>query len=123
MVGSRVLLDGPPVRLMPSAAQGVGMALHELSTNAAKYGALSNASGRVTIAWNYDRAADRIAIDWIESDGPPVVAPERKGFGHTVIGAMAEASVNGQAAIVFAAEGVTWRLMAPVEGNVELPGK
>ena len=80
----RVRIDGPPVMLEPNTAQTIAISLHELATNAAKYGSLSAADGRVEIAWS--RTADRrLSLRWIESGGPPVTPPTRRGFGTRVI--------------------------------------
>ncbi len=72
---------GPPVRLSPKTALSLSMALHELSTNAVKYGALSNGAGRVRIDWAVDLAADgkRLKLTWREEGGPPVAPPSRRG--------------------------------------------
>jgi PAS domain S-box-containing protein len=116
LIGTRVLLDGQPARLTAQAAQGIGMALHELATNSAKYGALSNGAGRVSIAWRV--SADikpEFSLSWLEDGGPAVGVPTRKGFGQVVIGRMAEAAVQGVAAITFLERGVTWNLSAPVQ--------
>jgi PAS domain S-box-containing protein len=114
LIGTRIRLDGQPARLTAAAAQGVGMALHELATNAAKYGALSNGEGRVSIAWRVTAAPDAaFEISWREDGGPKVTAPGRSGFGRKVIGAMAEAAVQGVAEIAFEETGVCWSLVAP----------
>ncbi|KPF77959.1 histidine kinase, partial [alpha proteobacterium AAP81b] len=84
MIGARIVLSGPPVRLTSAAGQMIGMAMHELATNAGKYGALRDTQGRVGIGWQ--ASADGLAIEWIERDGPPVEAPARAGFGSRVIG-------------------------------------
>ncbi|MBK8840722.1 MAG: PAS domain S-box protein [Hyphomonadaceae bacterium] len=116
LIGTRVLLDGPAAQLTPDAAQGIGMALHELGTNAAKYGALSNGEGRVLIGWRITGdVAPQFSMSWLERGGPKVVAPTRAGFGHTVIGRMAQASVQGAAEIKFAETGLLWSLSAPAE--------
>ena len=123
LIGTRVLLDGPPARLTVAAAQGIGMALHELATNAAKYGALSNGEGIVRLSWRMsfsDHPA--FSVEWSEESGPPVIAPTRGGFGQVVIGRMAETSVDGTAQIDFRESGLLWRLEAPVAGNVEAGG-
>jgi PAS domain S-box-containing protein len=80
----RISIDGPPVLLRPEAAQSITMALHELATNAVKYGALSVTSGRIAVAWSRDATGD-LVLHWAESGGPPVVAPSRKGLGTSVI--------------------------------------
>ncbi|MEQ8434117.1 MAG: PAS domain S-box protein [Oceanicaulis sp.] len=113
MVDQRVTLSGADVRIGPAAAQGVGMALHELATNALKHGALSNGAGRVAIAWSYD--ADRLAITWTETGGPRVSTPGRTGFGHTVIARMAAHSVGGEVELDFKPQGLYWRLEAPLD--------
>ena len=114
LIGTRVLLDGPPIDLSPSAAQGIGMALHELATNAAKYGALSNASGRVHINWGHIAAVKPgFTLQWREEGGPEVAPPTRKGYGNTVIGRMVEASVGGTVEIEYRKTGLFWKLTAP----------
>lgn len=108
LLGGRILLEGPSLQLNAAATQGIGMALHELATNAAKYGALSNGQGVVVIRWSVE--GDDFRMDWRESGGPPVQSPRRRGFGQFVIGRMAEASVDGKAAIDYAPAGVHWTL-------------
>lgn len=115
LIGTRVLLDGPPISLSPSAAQGIGMALHELATNAVKYGALSNTSGRVHISWAHVMAAKpEFTLEWLEEGGPEVEPPSHKGFGNTVIGRMVESSVDGKVDLEFRATGLCWKLTAPL---------
>ena len=116
LIGSRVLIEGPRVRLTAAAAQGIGMALHELATNAAKYGALSNAKGEVRIGWQITTAATpEFSMSWLEDGGPKVTVPTGKGFGQMVIGRMAQAAINGVAEIAFRESGLAWHLSAPVE--------
>jgi PAS domain S-box-containing protein len=116
LMGKRVLLDGPVVWLTAPAAQGIGMALHELATNAAKYGALSNREGKVRIRWGVTPGADsNFSMSWAENGGPRVGKPTRKGFGQIVIGRMAEASVGGVAEIAFREGGFSWALTAPAK--------
>jgi len=117
LIGTRVLIEGPrALTLNMAAAQGIGMALHELATNAAKYGALSNRDGTVHIGWQVTNAAKpTFSMSWREDGGPVVVPPTRKGFGQIVIGRMAEAAVEGEAEIVFRESGLSWHLSAPAE--------
>jgi PAS domain S-box-containing protein len=120
LISTRVLFTGPLARLKPAAAQGIGMALHELATNAGKYGALSNSDGRVRIAWKV--SADKLPtfqMTWTEEGGPPVAPPTRKGFGQKVIGPMVEQSVNGRAEIDHRTAGLVWTLIAPVADTLE----
>jgi two-component sensor histidine kinase len=121
LIGTRVLLEGPPARLAAASAQGIGMALHELATNAAKYGALSNREGKVYVRWRLTADHDPIfSMSWLEQGGPKVQTPTRKGFGQVVIGRMAEAAVNGHADIEFREDGLFWKLSAPA-GDVIAP--
>jgi two-component sensor histidine kinase len=103
-----VLLDGMPALLSAAAAQGIGMALHELATNAGKYGAHSNAEGRVRISWQVTRAdKPTFLMSWLEEGGPSVAPLTRKGFGQMVIGRMVEAAVDGTAEIHYREAGVS----------------
>jgi PAS domain S-box-containing protein len=115
LIGRRILFDGPPLELSVSGAQCIGMVIHELATNAAKYGALSNQDGYVQIAWQVGKSAegDRFAIRWIERGGPPVVAPSHRGFGSTIIKSVAEESLEGQVQLDFIPSGLLWRLICP----------
>ena len=120
LIGTRVLLDGPAARLTPAAAEGIGMALHELATNAGKYGALSNSEGRVRISWQVTTAdKPTFSMLWSEDGGPSVASPTRKGFGQTVIGRMVEAAVDGTAEIDYRESGVSWKLSALVTNTLE----
>jgi PAS domain S-box-containing protein len=115
-VASRISATGPDVEIKPEAVQGLTLALHELATNAAKYGALSVSEGKVAIAWELDAAASgepRFHMSWRESNGPPVIPPARKGFGHAVISQMVASSLRARVALDYAASGVSWTLDAP----------
>jgi PAS domain S-box-containing protein len=111
LIGARIAMQGPKLRLKPASAQAIGLALHELATNAGKYGALSTDAGRVDIGWGTD--GDTFTISWVERDGPPVLAPKRRGFGTIVMETMAERSVDGTVDLDYAPSGVTWRLTCP----------
>jgi PAS domain S-box-containing protein len=114
LIGTRVLLEGPSLRLAAASAQGIGMAVHELATNAVKYGALSMQGGKVCIRWQLSSDDDPIfSMFWLEQGGPKVQTPTRKGFGQVVIGRMAEAAVNGSAETDFRVDGLYWSLKAP----------
>jgi PAS domain S-box-containing protein len=122
LIGTRVLIEGPRAQLTLAAAQGIGMALHELTTNAAKYGALSNQEGNVRIAWNVTAAASpTFSMSWRESGGPKVAAPTRKGFGQIVIGRMVEAAVDGTVMLDYREQGLSWELSAPAESALMSP--
>ena len=112
-IGSRIELAGPSLLLSADASQAIGMALHELATNAGKYGALSNSKGRVTITWSLEssHAEDEIFVmTWLEEGGPPVSEPKRRGFGSTVIGPVVEQSLDGKVEFTHLVAGVRWRL-------------
>jgi PAS domain S-box-containing protein len=118
LVGSRIALQGPKLRLNPASAQAIGLALHELATNAGQYGALSTDSGRIDIGWGMTSGGE-LAMSWTERGGPPVTAPERRGFGTTVMVAMAERSLNGQVHLDYLPSGVTWHLTCPAANALE----
>jgi two-component sensor histidine kinase len=96
--------------LEPKAAVSLAMALHELATNAAKYGALSSTEGRVDIGWTSD--GNRLRLEWRESGGPPVVAPARKGFGLRMIERALSADLDAAALIDFPPQGLVCRIDA-----------
>ena len=108
-------INGPEVNLAADASQAIGLALHELATNAVKYGALSSSRGRLGISWAIDQALPvaGLKLDWRERDGPPVIPPTHKGFGHVVIKSMIEQSVRGTVELDFAKHGLRWSLQAP----------
>jgi PAS domain S-box-containing protein len=106
-------LAGPRLRLRPKSAVAVSMALHELSTNAAKYGALSAESGHVALRWEV--SGERFRLRWQEHGGPPVAPPRRKGFGSRLIERGLAAEFRGQVKIAYEREGVVCTIDAPVE--------
>ena len=122
LIDERIQLDGPPVRLKPAAAQGLGMALHELATNAGKYGALSDGHGCVAVTWNVvdEEARSRFLLTWSERDGPTPSTPLHKGFGHTVLVDMVEHELGARVRLDYADKGLTWELCAPAEAILDL---
>jgi two-component sensor histidine kinase len=117
LVGTRVTLDGPPLRLTSSAAQTLGIALHELATNAVKYGALSDDSGVVQIAWEClaEGGVQQVRLQWSEHDGPPAQEPERRGFGHTVMVRIVEHDLGAEVRLTHARSGLVWEMTAPAQ--------
>jgi PAS domain S-box-containing protein len=113
----RISVHGPKLRMKPASAQAIGLALHELATNAAKYGALSTDTGRVDVGWGTD--GDTLTMSWTERGGPPVLAPERRGFGSIVMKTMAERSVGGAVDLGYAPSGLTWHLTCPAANALE----
>ena len=123
LIDTRVVLAGSPVRLSPAATQTIGMALHELATNAGKYGALSNTDGQVEINWKVyepEPGEQRFSMSWIELGGPPVSAPARRGFGSTVIEFMARMGLAAEVQLDYASSGLQWRLDCPGENALEI---
>lgn len=115
----RFALDGPRLRLRPKSAVAVSMALHELCTNAIKYGALSVDSGRVAISWSVD--GDRFRLQWQERGGPKVAPPMRKGFGSRLIERGLAAELRGEARLDYRPEGVVCTVDAPLAGIRDAP--
>ncbi|MDR6873081.1 PAS domain S-box-containing protein [Bosea sp. BE125] len=109
---ARISVSGPDVTLSADAVQSVGLALHELATNALKYGALSAPAGQVRVRWD-SQADGSLIVTWIEEGGPPVIAPSRTGFGSTVLDRMAASSVDGVVELEYAQGGLKWVLTIP----------
>ncbi len=122
-VGARIRIAGDPLRVNASAAQSLGMALHELSVNAGKYGALSNDTGEVRIGWTVAEVngGQRFTFSWTESGGPEVAPPEYSGLGSLILTRLAEQSLGAEVDLSFAQGGVAWRLSAPL-ANVSETG-
>jgi PAS domain S-box-containing protein len=115
---ARFCVDGDNVRLQPKAALSLAMLFHELATNAAKHGALSNgATGKIDIAWQVEPTAqgdDRMQLRWQESGGPPVTPPGRKGFGSRLIERGLAQDLDGEVHLDYEAAGVVCQIIMPV---------
>jgi PAS domain S-box-containing protein len=122
LIGTRIELEGPTLVISASAAQGLGMALHELATNAGKYGALSGASGFVEIAWCVKRGQgnrEMFIISWRERCDHSITAPSKLGFGSSVITNMAEMNLGAQVELDYPSTGLTWQLSCAAGEVVE----
>jgi PAS domain S-box-containing protein len=120
--GRRFAIEGSPLRLAPGVALALAMAIHELATNAAKYGALSVPSGRTSISWTTtgdDPAL--LVLRWEEHGGPPVAPPSRKGFGTRLIERMLATDLSGQVQLTFAPTGVVCVVKAPLKQQEHPP--
>ncbi len=106
--GTRVRTEGPEILLEPNVAQSIAVALHELATNAAKYGALSVADGRLDITWLREKGG-RLRLRWTETGGPPVQTPTRRGFGARIVNEMV-GQVKGEARLDWRPEGLIWEI-------------
>jgi len=108
----RTIVEGPDIHLSPKAAVAIGMAFHELATNATKYGALSTPQGAVKVTWRVD--GDKLQLDWQEQGGPTVDVPHRRGFGSRLLEQGLSAELGGDVRIVFAAQGVSCAVRLPL---------
>jgi two-component sensor histidine kinase len=111
-------VNGPEVILRPEAGQALAMVLHELATNAAKYGALSTNKGRVLVRWHRrlnGQPRSHLILEWREVDGPSVVAPEKSGFGTHTIRDLISYEFGGAVDLVFPPEGVCCQLELPAD--------
>jgi PAS domain S-box-containing protein len=109
------IISGGNIRVSPKAALALGIAFHELATNAVKYGAFSNKNGSVLIAWTVEPApaGDRLLLRWQERDGPPVTPPSRKGFGSWVIERGLAHELEGAVDLDFRPDGVICTISFP----------
>jgi two-component sensor histidine kinase len=112
----RFRIRGPHIRLTPRVSLAFSMALHELATNAMKYGALSNEHGQVRLEWSLvdEAGADALVLRWEEVDGPPVTAPTRTGFGSRMIERALAQEIDGRAEIDYRPAGVVFIAQAPL---------
>jgi two-component sensor histidine kinase/CheY-like chemotaxis protein len=119
--GERVAVGGPDVSLEPRAAQTLALALHELSTNAAKYGALSVISGRVSLRWELQD--ENLVLSWTETGAPAVQSPAEPGFGIRVISTSVERQLDGEAGFDWRPEGLHCRLVVPCGDRIVPQGR
>jgi PAS domain S-box-containing protein len=113
----RIAFDGPEIRVGARAALSISMALHELATNAIKYGSLSSDKGRVDLSWSVAGAgAEEFNMIWRETGGPEVIAPLRKGFGSRLIGRSFGADFSGTTDMQYEKAGLVWTFSAPLSG-------
>ena len=117
LVRRRIRFGGPELLLRPAAAQALGMALHELATNAGKYGSLSSSEGEVAIRWAISgtNGEKRFEMEWRETGGPRVEAPLASGFGSKLISHMTEIALQGHTHLQYRPEGVVWTIEAPLD--------
>jgi two-component sensor histidine kinase len=121
---NRFRVGGPSVQLAPGAGLAISMALHELATNAAKYGALTSAEGHVDVVWKVEEENGnrRFVLKWVESGGPSVVKPTRRGFGSRLIERALASELQGEVSLEYAPAGVRCTIVAPLEVNQQLAG-
>ncbi|NBJ13018.1 PAS domain-containing protein [Microvirga arsenatis] len=115
---SRIRINGPAIRLRPEAAQALALVIHELTTNAAKYGALSAAGGRLDVTWALAVAGEedgRLGLRWQERGGPSVAPPTRRGFGATIMRASVERQLQGKVTLDWNRDGLLCEMTIPAE--------
>ncbi|MBL8772322.1 MAG: PAS domain-containing protein [Phenylobacterium sp.] len=110
---AQVELEGPDLMLASGVVLGFTLVLYELATNAMKYGALTSPGGRVSISWRPE--GSKLIVDWVESGGPPVAAPQRLGFGSRLI-QTALRGAGRKSEVSYAPDGLRWRFESPLEG-------
>ncbi|HEU4518573.1 MAG TPA: PAS domain S-box protein [Microvirga sp.] len=120
----RVRLEGPAVELPSEAAVPIGMAIHELTTNAAKHGSLSRPSGRVEVRWGVAPEDGRDMLDfvWTESGGPPLEAPQRQGFGSRLLQRVLAAQLQAEVRMDYAPDGLRFHMRLPLPRPAGIPG-
>ena len=117
---ARVVLEGPALTLRPSVAVALVLVLHELATNAVKYGALSNHAGRIAVRWSMapdDKGDFALKVEWTEQGGPAVSPPTREGFGSRLITTSIRQQLGGEVTMDFAASGLACRMAFPLAGH------
>ena len=128
--GGRIALDGPMVELNADLAVPTGMAIHELTTNAAKHGALSAPRGRIAVAWSVSQGAERgpgeapdrrLHLDWTESGGPPAAEPTRRGFGSNLLQRVLTVQCGADIRFDFRPSGLHFHMEAPLVGRRLVP--
>jgi two-component sensor histidine kinase/DNA-binding response OmpR family regulator len=117
----KIVASGPDVILQPAPAQTLALAIHELATNAAKYGALSSSTGKLHLTWEI--SPDGLALQWTESGGPRVRAPATRGYGMRVVTTSVEGQLGGRATFEWRAEGLRCTLWIPAGEKLQLAGR
>ena len=119
---NRVVVTGEAIALRPAAALSLNLVLHELTTNAVKYGGLSVPAGRVEVSWRLDGSADarRLVLAWREAGGPEARPPDRRGFGCQLIERSIAHALGGEVELEFLAQGVHCRVAVPLEPGAAL---
>lgn len=114
---SRFQIAGPPVKLSSQAAQSLGLAFHELGTNAGKYGALSGDAGTISVNWKVrpNDGESKLYLEWREQGGPPVKTPKHKGFGYKIMVEQAERALAAKVDLAFHKDGIAWSVLAPLD--------
>ena len=118
MRDGNALIDGPAIDVSADSVQTIAIVLHELTTNAAKYGALSNYSGRISVRWHWQpkgEACDGLVFEWSETGGPPVVVPSAPGYGTSVIRDLIPYELGGTVDYILAADGVRCKFAIPAK--------
>lgn len=124
LLGSRIILQGDPsLRLKENMAEIIGLPLHELTTNAVKYGALSNVEGVVTISWDIEttETSKIFRMDWQEAHGPDVHVPDHTGFGSILIARHPANAKGVKISYTFPEGGVKWALSVPADIMLQAP--
>jgi two-component sensor histidine kinase len=109
----RVVVEGPSILLQPDTAVTFALCLHELATNAAKYGAFSTAEGAVSLAWTWDDPESPVKVVWTESGGPPVIPPTRQGYGTKFVRSAMRGGPGAAVDIQFRTEGLMCTFLIP----------
>jgi two-component system, chemotaxis family, CheB/CheR fusion protein len=112
-----IKVEGAPLELAPKQALGLSLILHELATNAVKYGSLSNGNGRVDISWKVQESSNpgrQISFHWHEQGGPEVKPPQHRGFGTKLIERACEYELDGQVELRFGREGLSCHIVFPL---------
>ena len=112
-IGEQIAIEGEDVMLKPEAVQNLGLALHELATNAQKYGSLSDPEGKVSIRWQFCEEASKLRLTWQENGGPPVAPPQRSGFGRAMIETVVSRALEGDVNLSFPPKGVRCVILIP----------
>jgi PAS domain S-box-containing protein len=124
LIGTRIHLGGPALRVTGAAGQAIGMAIHELATNSGKYGALSSHAGTVGLEWSIVGEGDgpRLRLAWSETGGPAVSPPSRRGFGTVLIVDVPRSVLNATVDLEYPSSGVRWMVDAPLDTIAEKDG-
>lgn len=110
----QIEISGPEIRLQATPAEYLGLAIHELATNAVKHGALSVPTGEILIHWSVDEKEKVFQFHWSERNGPPFIPSERRGFGSAMLRSIVPAACGGTADLVVGPTGMSWNLNAPL---------